>query len=333
MRTFQRLGIFSAISARICPILANCIAILAIGCPTSLSADCVRQKLAPCSSTTCGRVGITTARLVEGDWSAHMSTLSRMMTVGKDVVAASWIVNFGRGGNSTLRPIIARVLTSHVNSAVCHCSRTSSRQVVILITWRAICGKIVRIFWLVWMWTTHRSYPFVIGFLFAPRLVIHDIVSHLLILIDQQPKHSVHLLGLVNRNLHVIFHATNLLLHIVDTLNVVTLKLTLIRGYVLKSYLEILREFIIECLSWDLNTNSEHNLRVDDLFFQSSVKNSQVSLPRLFYGIIYLILRRHNLIQMYLIVQKVIIIQSFKRFEHFLSILLQYLNQGFVLYF
>jgi hypothetical protein len=52
-----------------------------------------------------------------------------------------------------------------------------------------------------------------------------------------------------------------------------------------------------------------------------------VTLPVLFDGIVLLVLRRHDLIQVNLVVQKVVKVQAFERLQHLLDALLKVLNQ------
>ena len=80
-----------------------------------------------------------------------------------------------------------------------------------------------------------------------------------------------------------------------------------------------------------MDADAKHDLYIDYLFLERRVQYPQMALPRLLDWIFYLVLCRHNLIQMDLIVKEVIKLEPLEWLEHLLYILLQSLYQGFVL--
>lgn len=109
------------------------------------------------------------------------------------------------------------------------------------------------------------------------------------------------------------------------------LKQALIRHDVVVGKDKILIELVVEGLTGDLDTDTEDDLYVDDLLAQGRIQDPQVPLPRLLDRIILLVLRRHNLIQMDLIVEEVVVLETTERFQHLFDLVAHILDQGLVL--
>ena len=111
------------------------------------------------------------------------------------------------------------------------------------------------------------------------------------------------------------------------------LELGLVCHDVLVCAVEVLIQFIIEGLTRDLDTDSKDNLSIDNAFLHRSVKNTHVSLAVLLREVIPLFFSCHYLVEMYLIVQILVILQTFEWLDHLLDVFLQVFYQRFVLYF
>lgn len=108
------------------------------------------------------------------------------------------------------------------------------------------------------------------------------------------------------------------------------MKLLLVCHQVFISTVKVLYQLVVKSLSRYLNTDTEHHLSINNGLFQSRIQYAQMTLSRLFNRVIGLILSSHDFIQMNLVVQKVIKLQSFEWLEHFLNIFLKSLDQCFI---
>ena len=115
-------------------------------------------------------------------------------------------------------------------------------------------------------------------------------------------------------HLGVVTDGAQLLLQVDDALDVMWLEGLLVSHDVVVGADEVFLELIVKGLPGDLNADTEYNLNIDDLLLKSCIQNSQVPLPRLFDRVILLILRRHDFVQVDLIVEKVVILQTAERF-------------------
>lgn len=109
------------------------------------------------------------------------------------------------------------------------------------------------------------------------------------------------------------------------------LELSLVRHDVVVCAHEVLLELIVESLSRDLNADAENYVDVDDLLFECSIQDTQVAFARLFDWVVLLVLCSHDFVQVDLVVQKVVILQSSKRLEHLLDLATQVLDQCLIL--
>ena len=104
--------------------------------------------------------------------------------------------------------------------------------------------------------------------------VSSDIIFDFLVLFEEQPEHAVQLLRCLDLHLGVGAHRAHLFLQIHDPLDVMLLKLRLIRHDVIVRAREVFLELVVEGLSGNLNADAQHDLNVDDLFFQGRFKDS-----------------------------------------------------------
>ena len=126
-------------------------------------------------------------------------------------------------------------------------------------------------------------------------------------------------------------HARNLLLEVLNADDLVVGELTLIGHEVVIGAGKVLLQLIVEGLPGDLHAYAENDLDVHHLLLESSIQDPHVSLPWLFEWVFALVLRRHDLIQMNLVVQEVIELKAFEWLQHLLHVLLQGLYEGLVL--
>jgi hypothetical protein len=71
-------------------------------------------------------------------------------------------------------------------------------------------------------------------------------------------------------------------------------------------YVDVLRKFIVKCLSRDLHANAEHHLDINNGLTQGSIENSQVTFPA-FFDLFNIVLVGHNLVEMDLVVQEFVV--------------------------
>ena len=137
----------------------------------------------------------------------------------------------------------------------------------------------------------------------------------------------------MNLNFLLAFHALQLLLKVLDSLDIVRLEERLVRHDVLRGADVVLCKLIVEGLSRDLDANAEDDLSVDDVFLQCGIQNAEMALSRLLDWVVFRFFVAHNFIQMNFVVQEVVELEPFERLEHLLDVLLEHLNQHFVLNF
>ena len=102
--------------------------------------------------------------------------------------------------------------------------------------------------------------------------------------------------------------------------------MTLIGHYKFIRTHQVLLQLVVKSLSRNLDADAKHDRCVDNLLLQSCIQNTAVTLSVFFDGVVLLVLRRHDLIQMNLIVQKVVEVQALKRLQHLLNALLKVLD-------
>jgi hypothetical protein len=78
------------------------------------------------------------------------------------------------------------------------------------------------------------------------------------------------------------------------------------QAYHFLGYINVLRKFVVKCLSRDLHTNAEHHLDVNNGLTQGSIEDSQVTFPA-FFDLFNIVLVGHNLVEMYLVMQEVVV--------------------------
>ena len=96
------------------------------------------------------------------------------------------------------------------------------------------------------------------------------------------------------------------------------LELGLISHDILIGAVEVLVQLIVECLAGNLDTDPQDYLRIYNVLFHCCLEDSHVSLTVLLRQIILLLLSRHYLIQMDLIVQVLVKLQTFEWLYHLL---------------
>jgi len=109
-------------------------------------------------------------------------------------------------------------------------------------------------------------------------------------------------------------YGSQLFLQIDNALDVVLLKLGLVCHDIVIGTDEVLLQLIVESLSTDLHANAKNYLNVNNLFFKGGLKDAKMPFARFFDRVVYLVLCRHNLIQVDLVVQKVVINEPLERF-------------------
>ena len=111
------------------------------------------------------------------------------------------------------------------------------------------------------------------------------------------------------------------------------LELGLIRHDVLVRTVEVFVQLVVEGLTRDLDADPKHDLGVDNVLLHGSFKNAHVALAVLFWKVVPLLLRGHDLVEVHLVVEILVELQALERLDHLFDVLLQIFHQGLVLYF
>ena len=104
----------------------------------------------------------------------------------------------------------------------------------------------------------------------------------------------------------------------------------MVRHYVIVGADEVLLKLVVEGLTTDLNADAQDDLDIDDLLLEGGLQDTEMALARLFDRVVLLILSRHDLIQMYLVVQKVVVVEAFERLEHLFDLSPKVLDQTLI---
>ena len=110
------------------------------------------------------------------------------------------------------------------------------------------------------------------------------------------------------------------------------LELGLIRHDVLVSTVEVFVQLVVEGLTRDLDADPKHNLGVDNVLLHGSFKDAHVAFAVLFWQVVPLLLRGHDLVEVHLVVEILVELKALEWLDHLLDVLLQIFHQGLVLY-
>ena len=154
-------------------------------------------------------------------------------------------------------------------------------------------------------------------------VIVLDVILDILVLVEEEPEHSIKFFGGLDLNLLMWLHICQFFLHVLDASNFMIWKLTLISHQVVIGTDKVLLQLVVESLSGDLHADSKHYLNVHHVLFQCSIQDPQMSFTWLFDWVFRLVLCGHDLIQMDFIVQEIVKLKSLKRLKHLLYVLLQ----------
>ena len=101
------------------------------------------------------------------------------------------------------------------------------------------------------------------------------------------------------------------------------LKLRLISHNILIGAVEVLVKLIKECLARNLHANAQDYLCIHNILFHGCLKDAHMSFAVLLWQLILLFLSHHYLIEVNLIVQVLVKLKTFERFDHLLYAFLQ----------
>ena len=111
------------------------------------------------------------------------------------------------------------------------------------------------------------------------------------------------------------------------------LELGLIRHDVLIRTVEVFVQLVVEGLTRYLDADPKHNLGVDNVLLHGGFKNAHVALAVLFRKVVPLLLRRHDLVEMHLVVEILVELEALEWLDHLFNVLLQVFHQRLVLDF
>ena len=167
-------------------------------------------------------------------------------------------------------------------------------------------------------------------FLIITFLVSPDVILDILVLLEEEPEHAVQFLSRLDLHLGVTAHRPQLLFQTDDALDVVRLERRLVGHDVVVCADEVLLHLVVEGLTGDLYADTKHDLDIDHLLLQCSVQDSNVSLTGLFQRVVNLVLHRHDLVQMNLVIQVVVVLQTSEGLQHLFDLASQVLDQVLV---
>lgn len=101
-----------------------------------------------------------------------------------------------------------------------------------------------------------RFDPTIFSLLSVAFFVGANVVPNLLVLLEEEPEHSVEFLVRLNLHFRVTAHLPQLFLQILHALDVVALKLTLVRHDVVVGKDKVLVELVVEGLAGDLDADA-----------------------------------------------------------------------------
>jgi len=122
------------------------------------------------------------------------------------------------------------------------------------------------------------TYPSIFSLFITALLISPNIISHLLVLLEQEPEHAIELLVRLNLNFRVRAYRAEFLFQVDDPLDVMLLELSLVRHDVVVSADEVLLQLIVKGLTTDLNADTKHDLNVNDLLLQGRLQDTQMPL-------------------------------------------------------
>jgi len=102
---------------------------------------------------------------------------------------------------------------------------------------------------------------------------------------------------------------------------------------VLVRHLKILKHLIVKGLPRYLHTNAQRQLRVDHLLAQAGEQDLEVALARLFNLVDLVVFADHDLVQVDLVVEVLVELQTLERLQHFVHYFLQVFYQSLVVNF
>ncbi len=171
--------------------------------------------------------------------------------------------------------------------------------------------------------------PFLLRlFVIVLFLIVLDLLQYFLILLNQKLEHFVKLLRSLDLDFRSVFLFLELLFESHELVYFAVAEGAF--GDVLEGDVEELFVLVVKGLARDLDANGEHDLEVDDRFFQGGVEDAEVPFSGFFeLGEIF-VSGGHYFVQVDFCHHEIVVVEAFEGLQHFLDCLLDLFDQRLV---